>query len=796
MKITKYLISLSMVLVALTAGAAAPANYYSKVEGKSGTVNLLNALQQTVGSHTVVSYNGLLDLYKTSDVDANGKIWDMYSTKRWNFGNTCGNYSNVGDCYNREHSVPKSWFNDASPMYSDAFHLYPTDGKVNGQRGNYPYGECANGKNLGTYNGVKALGRLGTSTFSGYSGTVFEPDDEYKGDFARSYFYMAAAYYDRNKSWNSDMFSGDSKVFTTWTINLLMKWHRQDPVSQKERDRNEVVYGAQNNRNPFIDHPELAEYIWGDKVGEAWTSTASLNPAINQPLDGTTIDLGLTGVNTPLSRTITVKGTDLTKNVSVTVSSTDFTLSSSSLSYTAVNNGTASLTVTFKTSVAKSTSAVLTLTSGTTTSNVVLMAQAVDGIPALPAEDVEETSFTACWQYIGDGTYYNLNVEQDGRPVGGFPRQVNAAAGRFAVTNLDPETTYTYQLASATKSSNIITVTTLPYIPSIVVTNAEPLVIYGEPGETTDDIEVWFDVDNIDSDITVKVQSPFYLSVDKADWAQTITVSPEESRIYVRALAEYAGTYTSSLTFINNTYLSDDAEVTAIIQDAQAWFVETFETGADVGSYNSGSFKGSMGVWNTTDFGLWRSDNKYQGDYSGRFGKTKESSIATSEPKRDGIGTVSFFARSWSDSDGSLKIDVQYSADGNAWTTAGTVEIKDTDFKEYSVPVNVTGSNYLRLQQTYGARGNIDLLSVTDYKNFNGVDGVETDSYELWDAFSAGGELVIESSFETPQHFMVYTVDGAVMYSRELSSGQYRLRLSPGVYLVGCNDTARKVLVR
>ena len=78
-------------------------------------------------------------------------------------------------------------------MYSEAFHIYPTDGKVNGQRSNFPYGECAKGTTLPSNGSVKALGRLGDCTFHGYSGTVFEPDDQYKGDFARSYFYMAAA---------------------------------------------------------------------------------------------------------------------------------------------------------------------------------------------------------------------------------------------------------------------------------------------------------------------------------------------------------------------------------------------------------------------------------------------------------------------------------------------------------------------------------------------------------------------------------------------------------------------------
>ncbi|MDE6135720.1 MAG: endonuclease, partial [Muribaculaceae bacterium] len=157
----KQMISLkaaALFMAALTAGsafAAEPAGYYSTCEGKGGT-SLLSALHSKISNHTTISYNGLWDLYKKSDVYPDGKIWDMYSTKHWNTGEKCGNYSSIGDCYNREHSMPKSWFNDASPMYSDAFHLYPTDGKVNGQRSNYPFGECANGTYVSPSGNVKA----------------------------------------------------------------------------------------------------------------------------------------------------------------------------------------------------------------------------------------------------------------------------------------------------------------------------------------------------------------------------------------------------------------------------------------------------------------------------------------------------------------------------------------------------------------------------------------------------------------------------------------------------------------
>ena len=343
MKLFNRLSAITAILLGsgLSVSAAIPSGYYDKCEGKTGQA-LLEALYTTITSHTTVSYKGLWDLYKTSDIDENGKIWDMYSTKRWNPGNEqCGNYTNIGDCYNREHSFPKSWFDDASPMVSDAFHIYPTDGKVNGQRSNFPFGECANGTYVASSGGVKALGRLGSSTFSGYSGTVFEPDDMYKGDFARSYFYMAACYNDRISGWSSDMLAGNSyPAFKTWAVNLLMKWTRMDEVSQKELDRQEAVYARQNNRNPFIDHPELAEYIWGNKVGTPWYSTTTATPKLTQPSDGSTIALGYAAAGIARTQKVMVKGSDIAETAYLFVSgSSALSVTPATLTPAQVNQG-------------------------------------------------------------------------------------------------------------------------------------------------------------------------------------------------------------------------------------------------------------------------------------------------------------------------------------------------------------------------------------------------------------------------------------------------------------------------
>lgn len=287
MKATRYILAFVLALWCANLYAIT-SSYYTAIDGKSGS-NLRDALYDItkVGPANGHSYNNLWTAYKTTDVYPSdsigkaGKIWDMYSNVLFTVGtNQCGSYSNVGDCYNREHSLPKSWFNDANPAYYDLGHIVPTDGKVNGQRSNYPFGECASGTRL-TNGTKKSLGKLGTSTFTGYTsiGTVFEPDDIYKGDFARMYFYMVVRYKPGNTNnvnlaangYGTTMFnSTDAKYgLTDYSVALLLKWHRQDPVSQKEIDRNNGMQTVQNNRNPFIDYPELVEYLWGNNAGQA-----------------------------------------------------------------------------------------------------------------------------------------------------------------------------------------------------------------------------------------------------------------------------------------------------------------------------------------------------------------------------------------------------------------------------------------------------------------------------------------------------------------------------------------------
>ncbi len=255
-----------LAIATITLNAQIPSGYYNNANNKTGN-ELKIALHNIIKGHHVVSYGGLLDAFAYTDCDANGKIWDIYSNYHYSLNGVCGSYQEEGDCWNREHTWPQSWFNESNTPRSDLFHIYPTDGFVNGQRSNYPYGEV-NNPTYTSGNGSK----LGPCVTPGYTGKVFEPIDEYKGDIARGYFYMSVRYYDEDSGWSTSGMTNKSEILP-WAMTMLLRWSDEDPVSQKEIDRNNAVYGYQNNRNPFIDHPEYARMIWDPN----WTQGTSYN---------------------------------------------------------------------------------------------------------------------------------------------------------------------------------------------------------------------------------------------------------------------------------------------------------------------------------------------------------------------------------------------------------------------------------------------------------------------------------------------------------------------------------------
>ena len=400
-------------LLTLSVFSQEPNGYYSNAEGNADA-SLKTALFNIIKSHTVISYDGLWTAFKTTDKRSDGKVWDIYSnTTNYTFGtNQCGSYSSEGNCYNREHSFPKSWFNDATPMYSDLFHLYPSDGYVNGRRSNFPFGEVG----TATYQSNNGYCKLGSCNFPGYSGTVFEPANEFKGDLARTYFYMVTAYEDKVTGWNSEHLDGAKfPALNAWSVALFLKWNAQDPVSQKEINRNNTIYADfQHNRNPFIDHPELAEYIWGNKKGQTWTLGNINNPYISSPLQGSTVDFGKIPYQQMSTKTITVSGANLTGDLSLSLSGTNvayFSIPVNTISQANAQTGY-SLTITYNAQSIGNHTALLTISGGGLSNAVIvnLSATASDSFLALPATEITTSGFTANWTSSVNATNYLLDV--------------------------------------------------------------------------------------------------------------------------------------------------------------------------------------------------------------------------------------------------------------------------------------------------------------------------------------------------------------------------------------------------
>lgn len=246
-----------------------PPGYYGTTVGQHGQ-NLRYQLCNIIKNHSVIPSGSVAAALQSTDAKANGKVWDIYGylpTGPQNYEYTfstmaCGVYTIESDCYEIAYAWPKAWFNSVAGPSTDLFNIYPADGFVNSKRDNYPYGTAGSSSYLSLN-----WSKLGMCSDNGYSLTVFEPINDIKGDLARSYFYMTTRYYQEYGGWGSSPATNNSEILP-WQLSVLMFWHRFDPVSWKEIQRNDsIYYRYQHNRNPFIDHPEFADDIWSAYIG-------------------------------------------------------------------------------------------------------------------------------------------------------------------------------------------------------------------------------------------------------------------------------------------------------------------------------------------------------------------------------------------------------------------------------------------------------------------------------------------------------------------------------------------------
>lgn len=271
----------SFVALALISGnllAQIPAGYYQNTTSLTG-YQLKSKLHDIVAKGTKSwNYGDLPTFYEQTDRDLyyenDSSLLDIYSENPngadpyvywYNNNSLIAGASNEGEGWNREHIYSQSFFNSNYPMYSDLHFVVPTDARVNQQRSNFPFGKVNNSPTFTSLNGTKR----GPANMSGYTNTVTEPIDEFKGDIARMLMFVAVRYenlmpYFQYTNVRNPLDSLTEKAFKNWYISMLLQWHQNDPVSQKEIDRNNAVYTLQGNRNPFVDHPAFAQSIWGN----------------------------------------------------------------------------------------------------------------------------------------------------------------------------------------------------------------------------------------------------------------------------------------------------------------------------------------------------------------------------------------------------------------------------------------------------------------------------------------------------------------------------------------------------
>lgn len=455
----------SGLLVSMLVGVAsmlaqAPAGYYDAVEGKrSGELKttLYTLIKEGVRLPYGSGAGGTWSGFEKTDLHPNGYVWDMYS---WNERTFPGN-GTAPNGMNIEHSVASSWWggtnNDA---YKDLYHLNPSDIEANSKRSNFPMGIVTTPS---WSNGSIKVGK--NSSDVAYTGDAFEPHDEYKGDFARAYLYMFTCY--ESFSWTGTnaptMIKGGESwpMLHPWAQKLLVDWCRQDPVSPKEQQRAEEIYKLQLNRNPFIDYPELVEYIWGNQVGEPFTLNSS-EPAIRYPYQNSTLTLPSVHYTSSSLMSFELKGRNLEGGaISLQLSgesASRFEVTPTSVSASEVNSG---VTIQVRYSPLIAGSEVVTLTvagANLQQSQVInLRGEATDNFDVLPATEVSSNSFVANWTpsslasdyelslyekvVEGEGSYTlllnsNLSALPEGWSATGFA-QVESGQFRMASNNND-----------------------------------------------------------------------------------------------------------------------------------------------------------------------------------------------------------------------------------------------------------------------------------------------------------------------------------------------------------------------
>ena len=747
-----------------TLAVSAQRAYYNTVEGLSER-QLKTALFQLIQPDRVLSYGGKGEGYTwagfvQTDVLPGGYVLDRYSNEQRSF-----NGLNAVDGMNIEHAFANSWWgHTVNNAYRDLYNLFPSDATANGRKSNNPIGVVT--ETPAFDNGVTRVGKSATYRADSLI-TVWEPADNWKGDFARTYFYMATCYQDYTDLWQTTegLLMVEKNTYPTlrpWVYNLLLQWNRLDPVDEVERARNDAVQAIQGNRNPFVDYPQLASYIWGDSTQYVfYTQPDNTLPQLFVPQEGEVLDFGLQALGRGLQSSVVVRGRHCDEGLTLTVMGTPLELSQSELTADEVTHGTA-LSLSFHPTQAGPYTSTLELAGSGVTRHVTVNVSFVDGVPAYEATDVICTvnarRFQASWMDMQQGAGYRLSVytkngQGSPQPLTGYP--VTTTATTYRVEGLTANTTYYYKVelldedGNATLTSNEVQVD-MPAVSPVFTASSTSLNFTTIPMRESVPQTLSITALQVSTYVTTATtQAPFELSTDGNQWSQTVMVSGTSQAVQVR-VGQVAQEGIVEGELLLTTPGADDVVVSLEAEvDQNKSFFETFEAGSK-GAYAEAEVTCAAATWKMSQamIGSLASDAR-NGARSVRMqaknGVTTRVEMTTD--KTMGCDSLAFWVGPYG-TDSGVSLAVSYSTDGGlTWkSVASGISPAKGSWKRYSYYLHTDGLIRLRFDctGTSGKRLNIDDIQMSDYNTPpTGVAEEVTDKADEWvSVYTLDGILV------------------------------------------------------
>ena len=742
--------------------ATAQEQYYRKAEGLRGT-ELKEALHNLIQPAFVLDYGGgagktWSGFYATDQME-DMQVRDRYSNTVRYFNPDMSAVSNM----NIEHIWANSWWGHVkNNAYQDLFNLYPADATANGRKSNNPIG-IVDGT-IAYSNGVTKVGKS-TSYRADSLITVWEPADQWKGDFARTYFYMATCYSHMTSLWTTTegLLTVDPNsplLMRPWVYNLMLEWAEADPLDEIEQERCDAICEIQGNRNPFVDYPELCYYIWGDKADEQFYCTEEHGAEIFVPAASEEIDFGLHPLSRPFSAKVQVRGRGLDEGAQLIADDEHFALSQFVLSSDEINQGT-DITVSVSATEEGNYTTMLTLEGSGYVQQSPLTVSFVDGIPAYPATDivcaVSSRRFNANWMnYEPDATYtlnvYTKDANGQPQPFGTY----TTTDTTYQVKNVQPNTTYYYKVSiiedgEELVGSNEVTVE-MPEVAPVFSVSLDNIAFTATPGNPSAPTQVSVTAMAVPKYVTEVITSaPFELSSDGEAWSQELTLTGTSPSFFVRFAGAFEeGDYEGEV-IVSTEGLDDRVISVSCNVDATKSFFEDFETGSK-GAYAVGEVTCSAASWEMSNALIAADDNALDKKCVRMKGYVKSGSTITTPAhimmttdKVNGCDSLWFCAGSYGNDTG-VKMTVSYSVNGGQTWTKVVSSLSVGTMQRYGFKINRDGNIRLKFESenTGNKRVNIDNVQMSDWEDPTGIETIQNSRFKIQnDIYDLSGRKVM-----------------------------------------------------